>query len=95
MAGAQKLSDDQIKDALAKLDGWEVKDGKLHKKYKRSDFVDAFAFMTRIALHTEKMNHHPELFNVYNNVHIDLTTHDVGGLSNLDVELAEKIDSVA
>lgn len=92
MARPQKLTDEQVQQHLKGLNGWEIKDGKLHKKYKVADFNAAFGFISRIALHAEKMDHHPELFNVYNNVHIDLTTHDCGGISELDFELAKKID---
>lgn len=90
----EKLTDQQIEEALAMLDGWELKGGKLHKEYKLKDFVHAFGFISRIAIHAEKMDHHPELFNVYNNVHIDLTTHDCNGISRKDVELAKKINAL-
>ncbi len=91
---AIKLSDGEIQSALAERSEWELKEGKLHRDFKFGDFVEAFGFMSRVAVHAEKMGHHPELFNVYNNVSIDLTTHDVGGLSDYDFELAETIDGL-
>ena len=71
---------------------WKLKEGKLNKTFIFPDFVLAFAFMTKIAIHAEKLNHHPEWFNVYNKVEIDLTTHEAGGLSIKDFELADIID---
>lgn len=95
MPKSERLTADQIAAALESLSGWELANGKLHKKFVRANFNDAFGFMARIALLAEQMNHHPELFNVFKNVTIDLTTHDCGGISALDVELARKIDTVA
>jgi len=89
----EKLSDQQVQQAIAKLSGWAVVNAKLHKIFKFNNFVDAFAFMTKVAIIAEKMDHHPEWFNVYNRVTIDLTTHDAGGISSLDVELAQKIEA--
>jgi 4a-hydroxytetrahydrobiopterin dehydratase len=91
---AIKLSDTDIQTQLASLSGWELKDGKLHKTYKFKNFVEAFGFMTMGALEAEKINHHPEWFNVYNRVVVDLTTHDAGGISDLDVALAKKFDAL-
>ena len=71
---------------------WEVVDGKLHRELTFGDFAEAFGFMARVALWAEKLNHHPEWSNVWNRVTIDLITHDAGGLSELDVELAGRID---
>ena len=93
--GLAKLSDEQIQTALQDLEGWSVVDGKLHKEFQFSDFNEAFGFMARASMHIEKMNHHPEWFNVYNKVQVTLTTHDVGGLSALDVKLARKMDGLA
>jgi 4a-hydroxytetrahydrobiopterin dehydratase len=91
---ATKLSDKDIQEQLSTLSGWELADGKLHKAYKFKNFVEAFGFMARGALEAEKMNHHPEWFNVYNRVVVDLTTHDAGGISDLDVALAQKFDTL-
>lgn len=82
----------ELNPGLAQLKGWQLKEGKLQKIYQFRDFVDAFSFMTRVAFAAEKLQHHPEWFNVYNKVTIDLVTHDVGGISNLDIELASQID---
>src|SRR5437588_7185121 len=90
-----KLSDEQIESTLGQLPGWSVKDGKLHREYKFADFVHAFGFMATSAIAIEKMNHHPEWFNVYNKVIVDLSTHDAGGVTDKDVELAKLLDSVA
>ena len=91
----QKLTDDEIAQRLAKLPNWKVEAGKLHRELKFADFVTAFGFMTRVALLAEKADHHPEWFNVYNKVRIDLTTHDAGGISARDFDLAGKIDAAA
>ncbi len=81
--------------ALASLDGWTVEDEKLHKTFIFTDFVAAFGFMSSAALVAEAMNHHPEWFNVYNRVVVDLTTHDAGGLTKHDVELATRMNALA
>ncbi len=88
------LTDEQLKGELKSLNGWTIQNGKLHKEITFGDFVQAFSFMTKVALHAEKMNHHPEWFNVYNRVTIDLMTHDAGGITPNDVELARFIESV-
>ncbi len=75
-------------------DPWELRDGKLHKDFHFAHFIDAFGFMTQVAMHAEKLNHHPEWRNAYNRVEIDLTTHEVGGISALDFELAEIIEQI-
>ena len=79
--------------AIAELTDWKVVDGKLNRTFKFKNFVDAFGFMTKVAIVSEKMGHHPELSNVYNRVVIDLVTHDAGGIGPLDIELAQKIDA--
>ncbi|AFY73375.1 pterin-4a-carbinolamine dehydratase [Synechococcus sp. PCC 7502] len=90
----KKLTQTELEASIVQLSGWKIVNDKLNKKFKFKDFVEAFGFMTKVAIISEKMDHHPELFNVYNNVVIDLTTHDAGGISNLDVELAKKIDGL-
>jgi 4a-hydroxytetrahydrobiopterin dehydratase len=95
-----RLSELEIETRLAQLgtisgQAWELKDRKLHISIKFTDFVAAFAFMTAAALHTEKMDHHPEWKNVYNRVEIDLTTHEAGGITALDFELAELMTASA
>ena len=91
----QKLSETQIQAGLTARPGWTLVAGKLHREYKFKDFVQAFGFMTSAALVAQAMNHHPEWFNVYGTVRVDLTTHDVGGISQLDFSLAEKMDVLA
>nr|NIQ07522.1 4a-hydroxytetrahydrobiopterin dehydratase [Candidatus Korarchaeota archaeon] len=76
------------------LPGWQVKEGKLHKDFEFKDFNEAFGFMTRAALHIEKMNHHPEWFNVYNKLSVDLQTHDAGGITENDTKLAKTLNSL-
>lgn len=91
----RKLPGNEIRKQVARLDGWKVVSGKVNKTFEFDDFVQAFGFMTRVAMEAEKMNHHPEWFNVYNRVRIDLVTHDVDGISNYDIKLAKIIDNVA
>jgi len=87
------LTEEQIQTELKSLNNWSIQDGKLHREITFDDFGQAFSFMTKIALHAEKMNHHPEWFNVYNRVIIDLMTHDSGGITSNDIELAKFIES--
>src|SRR4051812_19393578 len=84
-----KLEPDQIARLLAQLPGWTVEGGKLHREYRFTNFVEAFGAMTCAALVAERMNHHPEWFNVWNTVRVDLTTHDAGGITAKDFERAE------
>ena len=95
MSEAEKLDERQIQDALAELDGWSLREGKFHRELKFVDFQEAWSFMGKVAIIAEEMNHHPEWFNVYNTVRIDLNTHDVGGLSTRDVEMAQRINGMA
>jgi 4a-hydroxytetrahydrobiopterin dehydratase len=92
---AKKLSDAEIQKNLEQLNGWTVEDGKLHKEFQFDTFVTAFGFMAQLALIAESMNHHPEWFNVYNRVTIDLMTHDAGGISELDFQWAQQADSIS
>jgi len=89
-----RLSESDIDEELKKLSGWNVKDDKLHKEFQFDNFNQAFGFMTRAAMEIEKMNHHPEWFNVYNRITVDLTTHDAGGITNNDVNLAKFLNSL-
>jgi len=90
-----KLSDTEIQDRLNRLPGWTLVNGKLHREYKFKDFVHAFGFMASAALVAESMNHHPEWYNVYSTVKIDLMTHDAGGISELDFTLASTMETLA
>ncbi len=95
MADARKLTDVEIDTAIQDLDGWTVVDGKLHREFKFADFTEAFGFMTKVAIEANTLWHHPELYNVWNRVVIDLVTHEADdSISNLDVELAGKIDGL-
>ena len=93
----EKLSVEARREALAALSGWGEVEGRdaIEKSFKFKSFDEAWAFMTRVALAAEKLNHHPEWFNVYNRVDILLSTHDCNGLSELDIKLAKRIDAFA
>lgn len=97
MARPSKLTANEIATKLSADDvaGWQVINGKLHKSFKFRDFNQAWGFMCRAALAAEKMDHHPDWSNVYNAVHIDLNTHDAGGITDLDFELARKMNTLA
>lgn len=91
------LSDIQASIAVLNLsarEAWQIKKGKLHKTFIFADFISAFAFMTSVALSAEKMNHHPEWFNSYKRVEIDLFTHEVDGISEQDFSLAATIEKI-
>ena len=88
----EKLPGSVIEGELEKLVGWELKQQKLYRQFVFENFIEAFGFMSRVALLAEAMNHHPEWSNVYNRVDIYLTTHDAGGISQRDLTLAEQID---
>ena len=92
---AERLSDSEIEEALAGLEGWTLENGKLNREFKFANFIEAFGFMTSAAIAAEKMNHHPEWFNVYNKVIVQLVTHSAAGITNLDVELAKKMNALA
>jgi 4a-hydroxytetrahydrobiopterin dehydratase len=91
----KKLSEEEVQACLAQLAGWAVKNAKLHREYKFPDFAHAIGFMTIAAVEIEKRNHHPEWFNVYSKVVVDLTTHDAGGITQKDVELAQLLNKIA
>ena len=95
----ERFSQNEIDAALVELNKntdkpWVIKEEKLYKAFKFSDFIAAFAFMTQVAMLAEKANHHPEWFNVYNRVEISLTTHDADGISKRDFELAQNISKL-
>jgi len=91
----RKMTESEIAAALKSLPGWTVAGGKLHREYQFANFVEAFGFMASAALVAESMNHHPEWFNVYHKVVVDLATHSIGGISNFDFELAKKMEALA
>jgi len=88
------LEDSELKQELKKLEGWSVVKGKLHKEFKFENFAQAFGFMASVAIEAEGMNHHPDWFNVYDTVRINLVTHDLGGIGTFDIELARKIEDL-
>jgi 4a-hydroxytetrahydrobiopterin dehydratase len=95
-----KMEDAAIAEALSALNAsasppWSVADRKLHKTFRFEDFSEAFGFMARVALAAEAMDHHPEWFNVYNTVRVDLSTHDAGGITELDFALAGRMETIA
>ena len=89
------LSQEEISEELKNLPGWSVVNEKLHREIEFESFNQAFGFMTRAAMEIEKMNHHPEWFNVYNRLVIDLMTHDAGGITRNDINLARILNSLA
>ncbi len=89
-----RLSPESIDSELKNIKGWTIVNNKIHKEFEFDDFNQAFGFMVRAALHIEKMNHHPEWFNVYNRIVIDLTTHDAGGITQNDINLAKILNSL-
>jgi 4a-hydroxytetrahydrobiopterin dehydratase len=92
---AQKLSETELQQALKSLPSWQIKEGKLYKEYKFNSFPTALGWMVTVGVHAEKIGHHPEWFNVYNTVRVNLATHDIGNaISNLDVELAKKMEEI-
>lgn len=90
-----KLSDSEVRERLHGLPGWDLSEGKLQRTFRFENFIEAFGFMTRVALVAEGMQHHPEWFNVYNRVVVDLATHDAGGISVRDFALAQKMNELA
>ena len=90
----RKLSEDEIGRRLAALAGWSVERGKLHRQFRFGSFAEAFGFMASVALLAEKLDHHPDWSNVYSTVTIDLHTHDAGGLTAFDFELAQRINGL-
>ena len=95
MARPTKLSEAEIQSRLGALAGWTVEQGKLFREFKFADFKQAFAFMTRAAAVADQLDHHPEWFNVYDKVRVTLSTHDAGGLTELDFKLAAAMNAAA
>jgi 4a-hydroxytetrahydrobiopterin dehydratase len=90
-----KFTDEEVQGRLTSLPGWSLQNGKLHREYKFANFVAAFGWMAQAALTAEKHDHHPEWFNVWNKVVVDLTTHDAGGISERDFKLAAEMERLA
>ena len=91
----KKMTDEEVTAAVSQLAGWSVQNGKLHREYKFPDFKPAIDFMAAAVPGIEEMNHHPEWANVYNRVTVDLTTHDAGGITQNDFNLAALLEVVA
>ena len=95
MSRPQKLPDTEITAALAGLSGWSYKGGKLHREFKFENFVQAWGFMSSCALVAESMNHHPDWSNVWNRVTVELMTHDAGGVTKNDLDLAKRMNEIS
>ena len=96
----KRLSNQELQQSLLELNqgaisSWEIIGGKLHKTFVFRNFIEAFGFMVQAAIEAEKMDHHPEWCNVYKTVAVDLTTHEANGITQLDLELAAKMNAVA
>lgn len=94
MSRRDRLDDAAVGRRLGELDGWRLDDGRLHRRFEFADFVEAFGFMASVALIAERMNHHPDWSNTYKTVEVHLSSHDVGGLSERDFELAAHMDGI-
>jgi 4a-hydroxytetrahydrobiopterin dehydratase len=90
----KRLTDEQVKHELQRLKAWKFESGFLFKKFVFKDFIEAFAFMTKVAMHAEKANHHPDWSNVYRTVEIKLRTHDADGITLKDIHMAEVIEEI-
>lgn len=95
MSRPEKLDDAAVDALLASLPQWERREDSIFRQFRFGNFRTAFAFMTQLAIVAEKLDHHPEWFNVYNRVEITMTTHDAGGISPLDGEFAATADTIA
>jgi 4a-hydroxytetrahydrobiopterin dehydratase len=95
MATPRLLGPTELRKSLRTLSGWKKSKGKLHKEFKFADFRKAFGFMKKAAVAADALDHHPEWFNVYDKVTVDLVTHDLGGISTFDILLAEKMNGFA
>lgn len=91
----KKLTHDQVADHMKALPSWELGDDRIRRTFKFNDFVEAFGFMSSVALVAEQMNHHPEWRNVWATVEVELSTHDAGGLTELDMKMASKMDTLS
>ncbi len=88
------IKNEEIENELEKLDGWQIRDGKLFKSITFNDFIDAFGFISKLAIHCEKINHHPELYNIFNTVTLNLVTHETGKISIKDIQLAKIVNGL-
>ena len=88
------LQNEELKELVVKIPGWEINNEQIQREFKFFNFIEAFSFMTKVALICEKYNHHPNWENVYSKVKIKLTTHDLGGISRKDENLAIEINNI-
>lgn len=95
MTQHKAMTAQEIESALGDVPGWRVNDGKLQRELRFGSFVEAFGFLTSLALVAERMDHHPEIYNVYNRVRLELETHDANGITKLDFELAKAANKLA
>ena len=95
MGKLQKMSNEEVQQHLQELSGWVLHENFMDKIFMFRNFSEAFAFMTQVAFHAEKADHHPDWSNTYNKVHIKLSTHDSGGLTEKDMHLAKRIEELA
>ncbi len=91
----RRLRAEELENALRALPDWRIRDDRLHRSWRFADFVEAFGFMASAALFAHEMDHHPDWSNVYATVTVDLFTHDAGGITGLDVELAGRLEALA
>ncbi len=91
---AEILDESTLRERVRSLDGWTVQDGKLHREFEFDDFSSAFGFLSRVALAAEKAGHHPDIHNSYASVTLDLVSHDAGGITERDLEMARAIDAL-
>lgn len=91
----KKLTDTEITEHMKALPGWELDTDRIRREFRFKDFVEAFGWMTSVAIVAESMNHHPEWRNVWATVEVELSTHDAGGLTELDMKLAAKMDALS
>jgi 4a-hydroxytetrahydrobiopterin dehydratase len=91
---SNRLTEHQVIEAVGRMEGWTLRDGRLNREIKFTDFSEAWAFMSRVALLAEQMNHHPDWSNVWNTVRIALWSHDVGGISDRDLAMAQRINEL-
>lgn len=94
MARPKKMQSEEVEHALASLDGWGIEDGALTRDYRFASFVEAFGFMRKMADVSEKLNHHPDWTNVYDRVAVRMSTHDAGGITELDFEWAREAERI-
>jgi 4a-hydroxytetrahydrobiopterin dehydratase len=94
MAAARKLSEAELAKELEAIPEWQIREGMLHRDFKFSDFAETFAFMTKVALLSEKQDHHPNWSNAYNKLSIDLFTHSLGGISQKDFDWAHSVSKL-